>query len=137
MTKLTIDLKDIVKLAADGQTFVMNPDAEKSIVSLLEAQANIEQAIETIKQKIVEQGTAINENFTGVRGGRIQASYRPYGAEYAIEAEIVINPAFVERKTTNSLKTDAVKEYVKENGITPIGIKRVERKKTLSIKYVK
>lgn len=139
MSKLTIDLENVVKLASDGKTFALNPDAEESIVKLLELQEKVEHAISVVKASIAEQGTNLNQGFSGVRGSRIQASYRNYGQVYSFEHSDAsgVDPSYYTKSITYRPNTKSIEDYQDSHGALPPGIVLNEgRKKSVSIKVL-
>lgn len=133
MSKLTIDLDDIVKLSSDGKGFVFNPDAEESILKLLELRNNVDKAITDIKKEIATQGVKINPGFSGVRGSKIQASYRHYGQTYKIVDPTKAN-LFVTKSVTYRPIATAIEDHVDQYGKLPDGIVVNEREKVISLK---
>ena len=136
MAKIEVDLENIVKLEADGKTFVFNPDAEDSIEKLFKTQAAIENAIQNIASEIKKQGEAINPNFKGVRGTKIQASNRFYGSEFRLDPAVdpeSINPKYVNKSVRYTPNTEELKSLPNP---LPKGIIKIKREKQISLKPV-
>ena len=134
MAKIEVELGNIIKLEADGKTFVFNPDAEDSIEKLFIAKEKIERAIENISQEIKKQGEALNPNFGGVRGDKVQASNRFYGSEYRLDPDV--EPSEIDQKYVNkSVRyTPNTSELKTLTGDLPNGIIKIRREKQISIK---
>ncbi len=138
MNQLTIDLEDVVRLEADGKTFVFNPDAEESIAKLLALQEQVENALSTIKQTIGKQGTDLSSGFTGVRGSKVQASYRHYGQPYKLDVANIgdLDPKFYSKSVTYRPNTKNIEDYQDSTGVLPTGVIVNEREKVVSIKAI-
>ena len=136
MAKIEVDLENIVKLEADGKTFVFNPDAEDSIEKLFRTQAAIEKALDNIAKEVKKQGEAINPNFKGVRGTKIQASNRFYGSEFRLDPEIdpsEIDPKYVNKSVRYTPNTEELKSLPNP---LPKGIIKIRREKQISLKPI-
>lgn len=137
MTKLTIELKDLISLGEDGKTFFFNPKAEASIAQLLQLQAKVEETIQKVKKSIAEEGLKETPAFNGVRGSKVRASYRPFGAAYKITAKDVektLSPDLFNKSITYRPNTEGINAYVETKGGLPSGIDRVEREKQIVFK---
>jgi hypothetical protein len=136
MSKIQIDLEDVVRLEADGKTFVFNPDAEDSIDKLFQLKNQIEDAIQNIASEIKKQGEDINPNFKGVRGTKIQASNRYYGSEFKLDPAVEptdIDPKYVTKSVRYMPNTEALKSLPSP---LPKGIIKIKREKQISIKPI-
>lgn len=90
--KITIDLDDLHKLAFDGADIALDPTAEEAIVSLLELQQAIDEAVSEAKVAIKERALAYNPNFTKVVGDRVSVNYQAAGAVYALDEKQIAKP---------------------------------------------
>lgn len=132
--KLTIELEDVVRLSADGKTFVFNPTAEDSIQKLLALQERVELALAEVKTTIAEQGVAISPAFSGVRGDKVVASYRHYGQAYKLGDVSKIEPAFYVKSVSFRPNSTAIEDHFKKTGSLPTGVVVNERDKVVSLK---
>lgn len=137
--KISIDLsKDIVKLAADGKTFLVEPEAEKSILAIMRLKARCEAALESIGHSIGQQGEKLSSGFSGVQGDALRVGYRTYGAKYGFDGSVAPEqifdefPMWVNKKVTYSIAEagSALKPI-------PKGIQLNVRKKKASFQELK
>lgn len=125
---VTIDKKEIVKLAAEGNGLALTRDAEASLIKLLDLKDFIDQVVEDVKEQIAERARTVYPDFKGVQGEHIRAIYRMYGDKYKTD-----NPEF--QKEIVSVRTDsqAIDEYLEEHGTLPEGVEVKDRTAKLVI----
>lgn len=133
--KLTIDTDNLAKLAKNGSKIILEPDAEQAIIKLLEAQHQIESALEELKEKIADEGVKYDPNFKSVESDNLRIWYRYYGSKYSIDAgriEELPEHLYSEKKRyyPNAKEVD---KYVEEYGELPLAIIERDRSKKLSI----
>ena len=134
MSKIIIDPDEITGLVEEGGEFVFSPSAEESLLELLKLQEAVDDAVETVKNRIAEAGLKINPNFRGVVGDSVRCVYRQYGQKYGFSKAKIDNlEPFLERKDWYTVKADKVEEYAKEVGELPEGIFEKDRENKLSI----
>lgn len=135
--KITIDL-DTIKVAQDESgKIIMTPEAEGSILQLMDIQLQIEDAIRKAKENIEKEALKYNENFSSIVSNNLKIGYRAFGAKYTLdESRIDEVPEGLykkEVKTVYSVDTKAVDSYCEEKGGLPLGIEERERKKQITI----
>jgi FMN phosphatase YigB (HAD superfamily) len=135
---IKIDTDEIVKLKEDGKKFYFEQASEEAIAQLLELQALLESAVDEVKRHVAEQGTSLNENFTGIRGDKVRVMYRFYGSPYAIDKTRIadMDDKYYARSITYRPNTKEVEAYAKEHKQLPLGILTNERQKQVSVSYV-
>lgn len=139
MSKLVLELKDVLKLESDGKTFVFNPKAEDSIHELMKLKEQVEKALETVQTAIAEQGVKLNKDFSGVRGSKVKVSYRLYGQPYKLEAKDVVKEVdkrFYKESVTYRPDSEGIKDYLSEHKKLPKGVVENKREKQVSIKLL-
>lgn len=132
-----IDPAELVKLAGDGKTIIINPNAEESLVKLLAIQREVDGAVEAVKSEIERHALEFNPNFRSLKSNKLKINYSASGAKYKQTGDISNHSKkFWTKKTTWSLNSEAVDAYFAKNRRLPKGISSVERAKTLRIKEV-
>lgn len=135
MEEITINLKKISDLVAEGEDIFIKPEAEDALIELLEIQEKVEEAVKTVKENLEAKGLEINPNFKSIQGDNVRIGYRYFGAEYRIDEAYIseIPENLYTAKTSYSLDTKELKNYLKENKGIPQGIVANDRKKTITI----
>lgn len=90
--KITVDLDDLHKLAFDSGDIALDPEAERSLISLLELQQAIEIAISEAKTAIKEKALSYNPNFTKVVASRVSVNYQASGSIYGLDEKQIAKP---------------------------------------------
>lgn len=134
--KITIDSDEISEICRKGSGFALTPDAEKSLVRLLDIQEQISEFVEKVKDTIRDNALELDPNFSGLKGDEIKIEYHETGSRYAIERPEVVPKEFITTKTTTTLNLKAVERWELENGSLPDGIERLERPRKVIIKRV-
>lgn len=132
-------LRKLEKLSENAGQIFLTPDGEQVLVEILEVENQINEIKERAKEKLAEAASQVNPNFTSIQADNVKVYYREYGAKYYLdESQADLVPAgLVEAKTTYSVDSKAVENWVKEHNAMPTGIKEVERSKTLSFSLKK
>lgn len=136
---LKIDLKKIKKLSKKADEIFLKPEGEKVLVDLLEAQAEIEKAIDEAKAILEKTALKKNPNFSSIQADKVKVYYREYGAKYYVdENQLDLIPEGLTKKQVKySVDSKAVEDWVDEHDAMPTGIKEVDRKKSISISLKK
>lgn len=136
--KITIDTDEVKKLTTDSKNILLSPEAENSILALLDIQEQIELAIDEAKKSIEEEALKLNPNFSSVKSDKVKVFYRAYGARFLIdESKLEQLPVdFYTKVTKISANTKAIEKYEKENETVPDGVIETERKKSISISKI-
>lgn len=98
-----LDTKQLTLLKKQGSNLLVDPQADKAIITLLDAKDKIDEALKQIKQEVFKQGERIQKGFTGVEGQHI-LFYRANGG------------------TRMSLDRKYVEEYKEKHGDLPKGV---------------
>lgn len=134
---IKFDEDKLSSLAQVGGELVITKDAETAILALLELKEKVEHALEVVKNKIKEDGMAIDPSFKGVVGEHVKATYRTFGEKYTYNRSQEDNlMPFL--KETKYYKVDSTKvdEYVKETKEMPEGIIEKERVPQISLQVI-
>lgn len=131
---MQIDIEKLNDLTEKAGDIFLGPDGEEALVQLLEIQTQVENAIVEAKQKLEAKAMELDPNFSSIQGDRVKVSYRFYGSKYYLEDDKIDQvPEELYKTTTRySIDTKALGEYLKEKPGLPVGIKEVERKKSLT-----
>jgi len=132
---IVIRKEDILTLKEEGGKLILSPKGEEAFVKLLELKKFIDETIEEVKDKIVETGLDIDEDFKGLVGERVRATYRYTDSVYTYKkAEIDISEPFLKKVEYYKVDTEKVEQYENEVGELPQGIYYKDRTKKLVIK---
>ena len=132
---IVIRKEDILTLKEEGGKLILSPKGEVAFVKLLELKKFIDETIEEVKSKIVETGLDIDEDFKGLVGERVRATYRYTDSVYTYKkAEIDIAEPFLKKVEYYKVDTDKVTKYEEEVGEPPAGIYYKDRTKKLVVK---
>jgi hypothetical protein len=131
---IKIDPDEIKILAQEGEKFIFKPKAEEQLIKLLELQKLVDDTVEEVKNRIALAGQTVNPNFKGVIGDRIRCIYRAYGGKYKYDWQHKADcMPFLKEKTSYTVDSDKVEEYIKKVGEMPFGITEADRENKLSI----
>ncbi len=129
-----INPTEIFQTQNEGKDFIVNPNAEKAIIRLLEIQSEVNNAVELLKSEIERQALEFNPNISAIKGEKIKINYSAAGAKYKDNGEAKFHSSkFWTKKTTWSINSKAVDEHRTKYYRLPAGIAEVERKKTIRI----
>lgn len=128
-TVLTVHLNPaaIMAEAEKGGEFVLKPEAEDAIVTLLRWQKQINDAVEFVKGAVEAAGMSYTEFFTSVQGDKVKVNVQQTGSLYAIDASAIkrYNAPFFQKKIAYALNSKAVEEFeTNHNGKLPNGVLR-------------
>lgn len=131
--KITIDT-DLIQLARDeAGNVTLHPEACKAVAQYHELKKIFEGAEEEIKEKTKIAMSA--EGVESVAGEGVKISMYPYGSKYSIDEPNLnyLPKDWYEIKTSYSLISEKVEDYVKKENKLPLGVIEPERKLTLRI----
>lgn len=131
---MKIDVEKLDRLKKDADKIFLDPEGENILLQLLEIEEQVRLAIDEAKAKLEKAALKMNPNFSSIQADKIKVYYREYGAKYYVDESHadMIPQGMVTEKKTYAVDSRAVEKYVDEKGGLPMGIKEVERKKTLS-----
>lgn len=132
---IVIDPDEIQVLADKSGKLVFKPNAEEALEKLIKIQESINQAVENVKQQILESGDSVLPGFKGIVGKKLKIVCVPRGAKYTITSAPVANEYLVEHKRyyPDSRK---IEQYMQEFGNPPPGIALQSRSRSVEIRYV-
>lgn len=132
---LEVNKAELITLAEDGSTMVLNPEAEDALIKLLELQTLVDNTVGYVKDKIVEAGLALDPSFSTVAGDTVKANYQYSGAVYKLMPGRKEFPApLFKREVKVSIDSKAMAAYEKEHRRLPKYVERASRKQSLQIK---
>lgn len=133
--EIRIDTDKIKVLADDAGNIILTPEAESSIIQLLEIQESIEEAIKLAKDNIEKQALKFNANFNSVASDNLRVGYRVFGSKYKIDESRIdsVPKGLYRTEVKYSVIPDEVDKYVDEHGSLPLGVEEPERKKQITI----
>ena len=119
MTDLVrLDTKQLTLLKKTGKTLLVDPQADKAIVTLIDAKDKIDKALKEIKEEVFKQGEELQKGFTGVEGQHV-LFYKANGG------------------TRMSLDRKYVDDYERKNGKLPEAVVLVPMSDRLVIRVKK
>ena len=129
-----IDIEKLDKLVKDSDQIFLSSDGEKVLVKLLKIEQQVKDAIDEAKAKLEAAALKVNPNFSSIQADKVKVFYREYGAKYYVDESQanMIPEGLVTSKVSYSVDSKAVEKYADEHKGLPVGIKEVERKKSLS-----
>lgn len=130
--KIIIDLDEIDELSTQADKVFISADGEKVILDLLKAKEGIEQALEKAKEIIRQKINEIDPDLVSIQGDQIKIQHRYFGNTYSFTN--TNNKSFLVERTTYTVDTKKVNEYLKEKNELPEGIVQSERSKQIVFK---
>jgi|LSQX01.1.fsa_nt_gb hypothetical protein len=123
---------EVLSLQKEGGDILINPEAEDSIIKLLDIQKKVNEVVDNLKAKIEEQALEFNPDFSSIKGTRLKINYSASGAKYKDDGTVKARRVkFWNKKISWSINSKAVDEYRARRHALPIGIVDVPRKKTI------
>ena len=134
--KIIIDLDQVQEWVTDADKILLTPDAEKSIMQLLDLSKELELAIDSAKLKIQDAALKLNPDFKSVHSDNLSVAFRAYGSRFSID-ETYLNTVpkeLYKTKVTISPVPEEVEKWADAHeGKLPMGIVEKEREKKISI----
>jgi len=138
--RLDIDTDELGKLVQDADKILLEPEAEETLLRLLDIERQITEAIKAAKVKLEETALSINPNFKAVVGEKITVGYQYFGGQrYAVDETLIakIPSGIVKEVVKHEVDIDALEDYEKSHGQLPYGIIAKDRKKAISFRLKK
>jgi hypothetical protein len=131
---MEIRIENLDKLVAEADKIFFSPEAEDTLVQLLEVQKQVDEAVQAAKARLEEAALKLNPNFSSIQSNRVRVYYRSYGSRYGIdEANLEYLPEqFYSRKVSYSVNGSEVDKFVKKKGALPVGIREFDRPKSIA-----
>lgn len=124
---MTVDIEKLLIVAEGASTFVTNREAQEAVVKLLKLQQEVDDLVNTVKNRLKESLQAESLDF--VEGDLVKVTTFESGAKYLLIDPQVAPPEVMEVK----LDPKAVEVYVEKNHQLPEGVARKERSQSLRI----
>lgn len=133
---VTVDMRQIDHLVQRGAEIVMQPEAEEALLTLLELQTKINNAVAEAKRAIEQKALEFNPNFASVQASKLKVGYQYFGARYLVDTSLIdkLPKDMYKEKISYSVVPKAVEQYVKTNNSLPLGILERDRAKRITIK---
>lgn len=130
---MKIDIEKLDNLVAEADKIFFTPEGEAVLEQLLDIQAQVELAIDTAKEKLEKAAIKLDPNFSSIQGEKIKVSYRYFGSRYYLDDSLLaeIEPELYTTTTKHTVNPSAVDKWTLEHKGMPLGIKEVERKKSI------
>ncbi len=136
MKQITIDLDLVDPLVKEGGYFVFKPEAQESIVKFLDLYDLMQEKLKELKSAIEAAGLSIDPSFKGVKGARVKAMYRKFGAKYYIREgmeEGLERGGYAAAERKYHVLTEKVDKAIDHGRGIPEGIEIKERAPTISL----
>src|SRR3990167_3856095 len=131
---MKIDIEKLDSLKKTADKIFLEPEGEEVLLSLLEIQKQVEDAIDAAKAKLEETALKLDPNFSSIQADKIKVYYRQYGARFKIDESKVaqIPKELYSEKVTYSPIVAEIEKKVEELGGLPDGVIEPERPKQLT-----
>ena len=131
---MNIDIEKLNDLVKDSDKIFLKAGGEEVLIEILEIQKQVDEAVRKAELILEEKALELNPNFSSIQSDRIKVFYRNYGEKYRIDDNYLDTLSANFYKVTKRYTVDAkeVEKWTSENKGLPLGIKEVERKKSLS-----
>ena len=113
-----LDTKQLTLLKKTGKNVLVDPQADKAIVALIDAKDQIDKALKEIKEEVFKQGEEMQKGFSGVEGQHV-LFYKANGG------------------SRMSLDRKYVEEYQKKHGKLPESVVMIPTSDRLVIRVKK
>jgi hypothetical protein len=131
---ITVDPREIQFYAEEGGKLMFKASAEEHLIKLLELQKRIDEAVDSVKEKITDAGKEIDPDFKGVVGPKVSAVYRYFGGKYDYDRSVTGDALpYLKEITYYKPNPEAIDKYIGEVGEMPPGIKEKDRNKQLTL----
>lgn len=133
--QITIKYTDLELIKNESGKVVLNHNAEKFLVELLNLKDKVEQTLELCKGEIKRYMEDLDDQLVSVNTDNLRIMNRVYGSKYKLDTDLIehLDKKFYTVKPTYSLNTKEVDEYIKTTDIIPTGISINNREKQVSI----
>lgn len=137
--QITIQIKDLELIKNESGKVVLNHNAEKFLVDLLDLQAKVDETLILCKQKIQEAIEAEDSELSSINTDNLKIMNRVYGSKYSLDKNVIdyVDKNLYEKVVSFKLLSNEVDKYIKEKGANPEGITPILRKNILSISLKK
>ena len=134
-----VDTERLGQLVEKGKDILFSPQAEMTLLELLEMESTLKAAIDDARHQIEEAALQLNPNFSAVIGDKVRVQYRYFGAKYklvpGLEREVLkADPELLSVEEKFVLNTKALEKYEKKTGQLPYGVTTKDRTKQISIR---
>ena len=138
MSKVTIDIAKLGKLVREAEQIVFTPEAEKTLIELLEMRAIVDAAYQEAKERIEKAALDLDPNFKSVQGDRVKVAYRTFGNIFTVDPSYVdkLPEGLVKKTERYTPVTKAIQEYIDKHGKPPLGVNFADRKASITIKVM-
>lgn len=137
--QITIKYTDLELIKNESGKVVLNHNAEKFLVELLNLKDKVEETIELCKGEIKRCMEELDDQLVSVNTDNLRIMNRVYGSKYKLDTDLIehIDKRFYTTKPTYYLNSKEVDNYLKETDIIPTGISINPREKQVSISLKK
>lgn len=137
--QITIKYTDLELIKNESGKVVLNHNAEKFLVELLNLKDKVEETLELCKGEIKRYMEELDQDLVSVNTDNLRIMNRVYGSKYKLDTDLIeyIDKKFYTVKPTYYLNSKEVDEYVKKTNIIPNGISVNPREKQVSVSLKK
>lgn len=127
-------LESIADLKKDSDKIFLNPEGEEILISIIEAEKQLQEIKDEIKSKLEQSALKLDPHFSSIQSDRVKVFYREYGSKYYVDESMVdmIPEGLINKEIRYQVDSKAVEKWSDDHKGLPVGIKEVERAKTLS-----
>lgn len=130
---MNIEIEKVEELISKAGDIFITPEGENALVSLLELQETIENAIDEAEKRLEESALKLNPNFKSLISDKVKVYYRAYGERYKIDESVVtaLPENLYSVKKSYKAVPEEVEKFIEEKGTLPFGVYENDRKKSL------
>jgi len=134
MTLNRIDLDQLKKLSKEADGIFLKPEAEKTLISLLQYRKEVEAAIDEAKTVLEQAALKLDKNFNSLTADNIKIYYRSYGSRWVVDMTLLdyLPEDYYTKEVKIKLDPKKIEKHIKDTGKIPAGINEIERPKTIA-----
>jgi len=134
--KMTIDLDNLKKIAKKGKDIFLKPEAEKELLKISFAIAELEEIYKEAKLELEKAALKKNPNFSSIESDKVKIFYRAFGQRFRLDEAVIkeVSSEMYSQSIKYSLDVKEIDRYFKEHKTLPYGINAVDRKKQITFK---
>ncbi|MFZ2882115.1 MAG: hypothetical protein WA019_03505 [Candidatus Moraniibacteriota bacterium] len=129
-----IDTNNLKKLSKTADGIFLKPEAEKTLISLLQYRNELDKAIDEAKEVIEAAALKLDPHFSSLTADNIKIYYRSFGSRWLPDMALLDYLPKEYYTTVTKIQLDAkkIEKHIKDTGKVPAGVTEVERPKTIT-----
>jgi len=129
-----IDLDQLKKLSKEADGIFLKPEAEKTLISLIQYRKEVEEAIDEAKRVLEKAAIALDPNFNSLTADNIKIYYRSFGGRWVVDMSLLeyLPEDYYTKEVKIKLDTKKVEKHIKDTGKIPAGVTEIQRPKQIA-----